>query len=217
VAAPLGQRRNPDDDFGPAIEQVLAEAPVTDHRLEVLVCRADDARVYVDRLAPADPLDLPFLQEAEQLDLQRQRDVAYLVEEQRAAARLRDLAFGRLDRPGEGALLVPEQLAFEQALGDRSAVDRDAGAAAAAARLVETAREQLLAGAARAEQHDRDVGIGHALDRARDADHLGRRGDQPSEHAVALARALGQRTILRLDAVQVERPANDESELLDVD
>src|SRR5688572_27174740 len=87
VAGPLGQRRNPDDDFGQAIEQVLAEAPVTDHRLEVLVCRADDARVYVDRLAPADPLDLPFLQEAEQLDLQRQRDVAYLVEEQRAAAR----------------------------------------------------------------------------------------------------------------------------------
>jgi hypothetical protein len=49
------------------------------------VGRADDPGVDRDRLAAADPLDHPFLEEAQQLDLERQRDVADLVEEQGAA------------------------------------------------------------------------------------------------------------------------------------
>ena len=129
--------------------------------------RADDAGVDRDRLAPADPLDHALLQEAQQLDLERQRHVADLVEEQRAALRLLDLALGGLDRAGEGALFVPEQLAFEQGLGDRGAVDRDERAALRALRVVQAAGEQFLAGAAGAEQHHRDVGAGDALDRAR--------------------------------------------------
>src|SRR3546814_8167629 len=96
---------------------------------------------------------------AQQLDLQGQGNVADLVEKQRAAMREFDLAFGRLDRAGERALFMPEQLAFEQILGDRGAVDRDERAVAPRARLVQPAREQFLAGAARAEQHDRNVKV----------------------------------------------------------
>jgi hypothetical protein len=91
---------------------------------------ADDARVDRDRLAPADALDHPLLQEAQQLDLQRQRDVADLVEEQGAALRQLDLAGRGLDRAGEGAALVAEQLGLEQVLGDGGAVDGDERAAA---------------------------------------------------------------------------------------
>src|SRR3546814_9307985 len=72
---------------------------------------------------PADPFDRAFLQKSQQLDLQRQGDVADFVEKQRAAVREFDLALGRLDRAGEGALLVSEQLAFEQVFGDRGAVE----------------------------------------------------------------------------------------------
>ena len=110
-----------------------------------------------DRLAAADPLDHALLKEAQQLDLQRQRDVADLVEEQRAAVGQLDLAVGGLDRAGERALLVAEQLALEQVLGDRRAIDGDE-LALAAARFVNRAGEQFLAGAAGAEQHHRDVG-----------------------------------------------------------
>ena len=74
-----------------------------------------------------------------------------------------DLADVGLDRAGEGAALVAEQLGLEQVLGDRGAVDRDE-LALAAALLVDRAGEQFLAGAARAEQHHRDVGAGDALD-----------------------------------------------------
>ena len=78
-----------------------------------------------DLLTSADALDHPLLQEAQQLDLQRQRQVADLVEEQGAAVGDLDLAECRLGGAGEGALLVAEQLAFEQRLGNRGAVDGD--------------------------------------------------------------------------------------------
>ena len=58
-----------------------------DERLQVLVGGAHDAHVDRNFLAPADALDDAVLQEAQQLGLQRQRHVADLVEEQRAAAR----------------------------------------------------------------------------------------------------------------------------------
>src|SRR3546814_14836862 len=74
-------------------------------------------------------------------------------------------------------------------LGDRGAVDRDERAVAPRARLVQPAREQFLAGAARAEQHDRNVKVRDALDGARDLPHFGRAGDHPAEDAI-LARAL---------------------------
>ena len=63
-----------------------------DQRLQVLVGRADDAHVDRDLLAAADALDHAVLQEAQQLRLQRQRHVADLVEEQRAAVGDLDLA-----------------------------------------------------------------------------------------------------------------------------
>jgi 16S rRNA U516 pseudouridylate synthase RsuA-like enzyme len=75
---------------------------------------AYDASADLDQLSPAKPLDCAFLQEAQKLHLQRQRDIAHLVKEQRAARSIFDFAFGRLDCTGEGALLMAKELAFEQ-------------------------------------------------------------------------------------------------------
>ena len=52
------------------------------------------------------------------------RQVADLVQEHRAAGRDLELALARAVRVGERAALVAEQLALEQRLGDRAAVDR---------------------------------------------------------------------------------------------
>ena len=87
-----------------------------------------------------------------------ERDVADFVEEQGAALGQLDLADGRLDRAGEGAALIAEQLGLEQVFGDRGAVDGDEFALGARALVVDRAGEQFLAGAAGAEQHHRDVG-----------------------------------------------------------
>src|SRR3546814_15841866 len=81
--------------------------------------RAHDPRVDGNLLAPADPLDHALLQETQQLDLERQRNVADFVEEQRAPRRLFDLADHGLDRAGERALFVAEQFAFEQISEER--------------------------------------------------------------------------------------------------
>ena len=92
VGRALAQRRHLEgDDVEPVVE-VLAELPLRDHLLEVAVGRRDDADVDVDRLVAADALELALLQEAQQLHLDGRRDLADLVEEQRAAVGLLEAA-----------------------------------------------------------------------------------------------------------------------------
>ena len=77
----------------------------------------------LDRPLGADRIDLAVLQRAQQLDLRLERQLADLVEEQRAAVGLLELADALVDGAGEGALLVAEQDALDQVLGDGAAVD----------------------------------------------------------------------------------------------
>ena len=128
-----------------------------------------------------------------------------------------DLAFGRLDRAGERALLVAEQFGLEQILGNGGAVDGDEAAGPAAALLVDSASEQLLAGAAGAKEHHRDIGIGHALDRARHPHHLRRGGHHVAKDGAGLADLAFQAAILGFDVVKLKGPADDQAELINVD
>ena len=73
-----------------------------------------EADVDLDGLAPADRIDLALLDGAQQLDLRVERQFADLVEEQRAAIGLDELADVLLGRAGEGALLVAEQDGFDE-------------------------------------------------------------------------------------------------------
>ena len=58
--------------------------------------------------------------------------------------------------PRKGPLLVPEELAFEQARGHGSAVERHEGVLAPGAMVVDGARNEFLAGAGLAvDQHGR--------------------------------------------------------------
>ena len=72
------------------------------------------------------------LEHAQQLGLDRERQLADLVEEHRAAVRALEQARLGRDRAGERALLVAEQLALDQRLRpERRAVDRDERSACA--------------------------------------------------------------------------------------
>src|SRR5204863_352965 len=88
----------------------------------------------------------------DQRALERVGELADVVEEERAALGELDAAAAPRERAGERAALVPEQLALEQLLGQRRAVDGDEWSARALAPAVDRARRQLLAGAALAEQ-----------------------------------------------------------------
>ena len=85
LLAPLAQRRQPQPDDVEAVEQVLAEAPVGDERLEVGVGGGDDADVDLHRLRLAEAVDFVGLEEAQQLGLELGADLGDLVEEERAA------------------------------------------------------------------------------------------------------------------------------------
>ena len=78
--------------------------------------RRDHAHVDRDRLRRADGPHFAFLQHAQQLDLQGERHVADLVEEDRPAVGRLEQPLVRLDRAGERAARVPEQLGLEQRL-----------------------------------------------------------------------------------------------------
>ena len=110
-------------------------------------------------------------------------------------------------RAGERALLVAEQLGLEDRLGDRGAVDRDERALRARAVVVERAREQLLAGAALAEQqHGRLArrGLHHDVHRAAPRE---RRAD---DRAAALLGELRlEAAVLDEQRLLLERVAHD--------
>ena len=69
-------------------------------------------------------------------------------------------------RAGEGAFDVAEELALEQFAWDRRAVDADQRPVAAAGSFVNGARDQFLAGAGLAGDHDSSGGRRHQLDLA---------------------------------------------------
>ena len=101
--------------------------PSATQLLQVLVGRGDHAHVDADQFAPADAEELALGQHAQQPRLQRQRHVADLVEEQRAAVGLFEAAGVAARGAGEGAGFVAEQFAFQQFGRNRGGVERDEG------------------------------------------------------------------------------------------
>src|SRR6266851_5405757 len=148
VLRPLAQRRDAQIDDVEAEIEILAEAAFADLLFEVAVGGGDQADVDPDRAGAADAIDLTLLDGAQQLSLQARMHLADLIEQQRAAGRLLEFADSARDGPGEGALLVAEELGFQQVLGDCRAVDGDEIVAGAAALAMNEAGDDLLAGAA---------------------------------------------------------------------
>ncbi len=156
VLLALAQRRQCDAEDIQAVVEVGAEGSLSHQGVQIPVGGGDGAEIHLDRLVAAHARDLLFLQDAQQVGLRLQADVGNLVEKNRAALGYFELAFLAVLRAGEGALLVAEELAFEQRLGQRAAVDGNHGHEAPRAQIVNGAGHQFLAGAALAvNQHGR--------------------------------------------------------------
>src|SRR5690606_7205523 len=93
VFAALAQRGHLDGSAGEAIEQILAEAALGDFATQVAVGGCDHANVDLPHLRGlADAGELASLEHAQQLDLQLERELADLVEKERAAVGLFEYA-----------------------------------------------------------------------------------------------------------------------------
>ena len=150
-------------------QQVLAEPTLLDLLDQIAVRGRQHADVDPDGCRPADPVDHALLECTQELRLQPDIHLRYLVEEERAPGRFLELADPSRDRARERALLVPEQLGFEEGLRDRRAVDGHERLVAPGGSGMDMARHDLLAGPA----FSRDE---HGRIRARDLldelDHL---------------------------------------------
>src|SRR5581483_1733890 len=144
VVAALAQRGQVHGHDVQTVVEVGPEAAVLDREREVAVRGRDDADVDGDGLRAPDAEELAVLEDAEELRLRSRAHLADLVEEERPLVRQLELA--ELLRVGvrEGALLVSEELALEERLGDRGAVERDERAVGARALVVDRLRDQLL-------------------------------------------------------------------------
>ena len=107
---------------------------------------------------------LPLLEDAQQLDLDLERQVANLVEENRRL--VGQLEASDLPRQGAGErpLLATEQLALEERGGNRRAVHAHHRPFAPPAQLVNFGGEQLLTGPGFAEQQHGGIGGRHLPD-----------------------------------------------------
>src|SRR5262245_43726222 len=155
-------------------EQVLAELPPLDLLLEVEVGRRDEADVDPDRGGGPHPHERLLLEDPQELRLRRRGHVPDLVEEERPPVGDLDPPLLARDRAGEGPLLVPEQLALDQGLGEPRRVDRHEPPLAPRGVAVERPGDQLLAGPRLPEDEDRRVRRGDLGDRVEDLLH--RRG-----------------------------------------
>jgi hypothetical protein len=135
--------------------------------------------------SPPKRFERSFLKHAQQLGLGREAHVGDLVEEDRAAVALLELAAPALGGTRESTALVAEELALEQRLGNRRAVDRQEGSVAARAVLVHGARHELLARAALADQQDVGIAGCDAADELADLLHGGAVADDAIGAAVA--------------------------------
>ena len=176
----VAQRRQGDDLEAQPVEQIGAEAAFLDQAGQVLVGGGDDAHVDLERAARADPRHLAIFDRAQQPVLGGAGQSGELVEEERAAIGFLEAARPRLGGAGEGAGLVAEQFRLDQSLGQGRAVHDDQRPVPAGGQVVQALGDQLLAGAALADDEHRPVerrGAAGALDRVEEggglADELG--------------------------------------------
>src|SRR5258705_345102 len=196
----VAQGRQLDLEFVQAVEQVGAEVALGDRAPKIDVGRPDDADVGAAHLRFPEPQVLARFEEAQERDLDVGRQLADLVQHERAGVRGLDEAHAVGVGAGERAATMSEQLRERELGAQRAAVDRDERAVGAAALLVNRARDQLLPGAGLADQDDREVGARGPCDQVGDAGHGARRADQARVRELAALEATG-----RL-AMRVARP-----------
>ena len=115
VARPLAQRRQSDFHHAQPEKQILAESPGLDHFLQIFIGRGDQPHIRGQGFVRADPLEGPFAQKTQQLDLDGRVNLADFVQEQRAALGLLETADAPFMGAGERALSRGRTIRFPAA------------------------------------------------------------------------------------------------------
>src|SRR5208283_270559 len=89
------------------------------------MCSRDQSKVDVYVTVSSHPVETFLLEHAEQIDLHLERDFAYFIQKQRTTLHHFQATFLGAGRPGKRARFMTEELALEQGISKRSAVNGD--------------------------------------------------------------------------------------------
>ena len=180
------QRRHANLHHVEPVIQVAAQLPPRHRLLRHLVGGRQHPHVHRNlRLAPQPPHPR-VLQHPQQLGLRPDRHLPNLIQQQRAPVRQLEAPRPPLHRSRKRPLLVPENLALHQRLGNGRAVHRHKGLGPPRTQLMDGARRQLLPRAALPDDQHRGHRGRHLLDQRKHALHDLRAPHQvPQEPQVA--------------------------------
>src|SRR6266446_6808701 len=208
--------RERDGEHVHAIVEILAECLVANRLRGITIGGGHDPDVHLRLRLAAQATDHPVLENAEVLGLQRRAHLRDLVEKDRPGIRQLEIARPPLEGAREGALLVAEELALEEGLGDGRAVDGDERPLGAVGHLMNGARHELLARARLAgEKHGGRAGR-REVDQPVDLLHGGADSEQRSEAPALLELAAEQRHFF-LDLRPLHRLVQHHAQALRVD
>ena len=173
-------RQSHGDDVQTEVE-VLTEPTLADLERKVAVGGRNHPDVNPYRRHAANPLELAFLQDTQDLGLRLETHVADLVEQNRAAVGELELPYLALVRASERAPLVAEQLTFQQRLRDRHTVELHGGPIGPLALGVNGFGHELLAGAAFTQHQHGGIRPHDFVEGLEDLSHGRRLADQVAE------------------------------------
>ena len=138
------------------------------HVFQVAMSRGYNPNIHVLGPRAAQPLELSLLQDAQELRLQLQWNVANFIQKQRSLVRQLNPANLLNDCTGKSAALVAKQFAFEQAAGNSSTIDLYERAVLAVAAIVNRTRDEFLAGSRLSQKEHGRIAWSHHVDEIQD-------------------------------------------------
>ena len=165
------------------MQQVFAKPPLPRQRRHVLVRRRHDAELATCIDPATDGAKLARLDRAQELCLHRGAHARYLVQEQRPAIRLREIAGMVGHRAGERAAHVAEHGGLEHGVAHRCGVEAHERPGAPAQRM-DGARDELLPHAGGPEDEDGKQGRRDGGGDLADGLHRARFAEEGAEHRV---------------------------------
>src|SRR5580704_16115534 len=136
VLRTLPERRNVDRKYFQSVVQVLAKCRLLYHTGQIAMRGGDEAYVNFMSAVAAEPLKFLLLQNAQQLRLKFERDIADFVQKERALMCELKAPHFVSDRSRKCSFFVAEQLTLQKPERNRGAIQFDEGAFAAGAQIV---------------------------------------------------------------------------------
>ena len=144
-----------------SVVQILAEGAMLHHCGQVAIGGGEDARFDRNAVCGADRPDLALLKSPQQLGLQVERELAYLVEKDRSASGRDKEAILGVVGAGKGALDIAEEFALNECRNQRAAIHGQKRFFRVGSEGMDATGDEFLTRAALAQDQDRMSGLRH--------------------------------------------------------